>query len=75
MTHGVYSKASARVATVKLHLLGELLIKLVKSECEVSSDTVKVASDLVFADGSVLNGLVSTWSAWRPAPTAGSPSR
>jgi hypothetical protein len=30
-----------------------------KSECEVSSDTVKVASDLVFADGSVLNGLVA----------------
>jgi hypothetical protein len=58
VTHGVYSKASARVATVKLHLLGELLIKLVKSECEVSSDTVKVASDIVFADGSVLNGLV-----------------
>jgi hypothetical protein len=56
--HGVYSKASARVATVKLHLLGELLIKLIKSECEVSSDTVNVASDLVFADGSVLNGLV-----------------
>src|SRR5256885_4338764 len=34
ITHGVYSKASARVATVKLKLLGELLIKLVKSECE-----------------------------------------
>jgi hypothetical protein len=59
VTHGVYSKASARVATVKLHLLGELLIKLVKSECEVSSDTVKVASDIVFADGSILNGLVA----------------
>ena len=59
VTHGVYSKASARVATVKLKLLGELLIKLVKSECEVSSDTVKVASDIVFADGSVLNGLVA----------------
>jgi len=59
VTHGVYSKASARVATVKLKLLGEMLIKLVKSECEVSSDSVNVASDLVFADGSVLNGLVS----------------
>jgi len=59
VTHGVYSKASARVATIKLHLLGELLIKLIKSECEVSSDSVNVASDLVFADGSVLNGLVS----------------
>ena len=59
VTKEVYSKASARVATVKLKLLGELLIKLVKSECEVSSDTVKVASDLVFADGSVLNGLVA----------------
>jgi len=59
VTHGVYSKASARVATVKLKLLGELLIKLVKSECEVSSDTVNVASDIVFADGSVLNGLVA----------------
>src|SRR5256885_6141980 len=34
VTKGVYSKASARVATVKLKLLGELLIKLVKSECE-----------------------------------------
>src|SRR5437763_7664438 len=59
ITHGVYSKASARVATVKLKLLGELLIKLVKSECEISSDSVNVASDIVFADGSVLNGLVS----------------
>ncbi len=58
VTKEIYSKASARVATVKLKLLGELLIKLVKSECEVSSDTVKVASDIVFADGSVLNGLV-----------------
>jgi hypothetical protein len=58
VTKDIYSKASARVATVKLHLLGDLLIKLVKSECEVSSDAVKVASDLVFADGSVLNGLV-----------------
>jgi hypothetical protein len=58
VTKGIYSKASARVATVKLKLLGELLIKLVKSECEVSSDTVKVASDIVFADGSVLGGLV-----------------
>ncbi|HEV8627684.1 MAG TPA: choice-of-anchor P family protein [Acidimicrobiia bacterium] len=59
VTKEIYSKASARVATVKLKLLGELLIKLVKSECEVSSDTVKVASDIVFADGSVLNGLVA----------------
>ena len=59
VTKGVYSKASARVATVKLKLLGELLIKLLKSECEVSSDTVNVASDIVFADGSVLNGLVA----------------
>ncbi len=58
VTKDVYAKASARVATVKLKLLGELLIKLVKSECEVSSDAVKVASDIVFADGSVLNGLV-----------------
>ena len=59
VTHGVYSKASARVATVKLKLLGELLIKVLKSECEVSSDTVNVASDIVFADGSILNGLVA----------------
>jgi hypothetical protein len=59
VTKGVYSKASARVATVKLKLLGELLIKLVKSECEVSSDSVNVESNLVFADGSVLNGLVA----------------
>jgi hypothetical protein len=59
VTKDIYSKASARVATVKLKLLGEMLIKVVKSECEVSSDTVKVASDLVFADGSVLNGLVA----------------
>lgn len=58
VTKDLYSKASARVATVKLKLLGELLIKLVKSECEVSKDTVHVASDIVFADGSVLNGLV-----------------
>ncbi len=59
VTKEIYSKASARVATVKLKLLGELLIKLVKSECQVSSDTVSVASDIVFADGSVLNGLVA----------------
>jgi hypothetical protein len=59
VTKGVYSKASARVATLKIKLLGELLIKLVKSECEVSNDGVKVASDIVFADGSVLNGLVA----------------
>lgn len=58
VTKEIYSKASARVATVKLKLLGELLIKLVKSECEVSTDGVNVASDLVFADGSILNGLV-----------------
>jgi len=59
VTKGVYSKASARVATVKLKLLGELLIKLLKTGCEVSSDGVNVESDIVFADGSVLNGLVS----------------
>ena len=58
VTKGVYSKASARVATVKLKLLGELLIKLLKSGCEVSSDGVNIESDIVFADGSVLNGLV-----------------
>jgi hypothetical protein len=58
MAHGAYSKASARVATVKLHLLGELLVKLLKSGCEVSSDGVNIESDIVFADGSVLNGLV-----------------
>jgi hypothetical protein len=58
VTKDVYAKASARVATVKVKLLGDLLIKLVKSECEVSSEVVTVASDLVFADGSVLNGLV-----------------
>jgi hypothetical protein len=58
VTKEIYSKASARVATVKLNLLGELLIKLVKSECEVSADAVKVGSDIVFADGSILNGLV-----------------
>ena len=59
VTKEIYSKASARVATVKLKLLGELLIKVLKSECEVSNDGVKVASDVVFADGSVLNGLVA----------------
>jgi hypothetical protein len=58
VTKGVYSKASARVATVKLKLLGELLVKLLKSGCEVSSDGVNIESDIVFADGSVLNGLV-----------------
>ena len=58
VTKEIYSKASARVATVKLHLLGDLLLKVLKSECEVSSDAVKVASDVVFADGSILNGLV-----------------
>jgi hypothetical protein len=56
--HGVYSKASARTATVKLHLLGDMLIKVLKSGCEVSGDTVNVESDIVFADGSILNGLL-----------------
>jgi hypothetical protein len=59
ITKGVYSKASARVATLKLKLLGELLIKVLKSGCEVSSDGVNVESQIVFADGSVLNGLVA----------------
>ena len=58
IAHGAYSKASARVATVKIHLLGELLVKLLKSGCEVSNDGINVESDIVFADGSVLNGLV-----------------
>jgi hypothetical protein len=58
IAHGAYSKASARVATVKLHLLGELLVKVLKSGCEVSNDGINVESDIVFADGSVLNGLV-----------------
>ena len=48
------SKASSRVATLKLKLLGELLIKLIKSECHVTKNTVEVASDVVFADGSIL---------------------
>ena len=48
------SKASSRVATVKLRLLGELLVKVLKSECKVKDDVVEVASDVVFADGSVL---------------------
>ncbi len=48
------AKASARVATVKLHLLGDLLIKVLKSECHVTRDRIDVASDVVFADGSVL---------------------
>ena len=59
IAHGAYSKASARVATVKLHLLGDLLVKVLKSGCEVSSDGVNVESQIVFADGSVLNGLVA----------------
>jgi hypothetical protein len=59
VTKGVYSKASARVATLKLKLLGELLIKVLKSGCEVSSDGVNLESEIVFADGSVLNGLVA----------------
>lgn len=48
------AKASSRVATVKLKLLGELLVKLLKSECKIKDDVVEVASDVVFADGSVL---------------------
>ena len=48
------SKASARVATVKLKLLGELLIKVLKSECHITRDAIEVASDVVFADGTVL---------------------
>jgi hypothetical protein len=48
------AKASSRVATLKLKLLGELLIKLLKSECHVTKNTVEVSSDVVFADGSVL---------------------
>lgn len=48
------SKASSRVATVKLKVLGDLLIKVLKSECHITEDTVHVSSDVVFADGSVL---------------------
>jgi hypothetical protein len=48
------SKASARVATVKLKLLGELLVKVLKSECRITRDVVEVASEVVFADGTVL---------------------
>ena len=48
------SKASARVATLKVHILGELLVKLIKSECEVKDNVVNVGSDLVFADGNIL---------------------
>lgn len=48
------AKASSRVATLKLKVLGELIIKLIKSECHVTRDTVEVSSDVVFADGSVL---------------------
>jgi hypothetical protein len=48
------SKASARVATVKLKLLGELLIKLLKSECHATADRVDVSSEILFADGSIL---------------------
>ena len=51
---GLRSKASSRVATVKLKLLGELLVKVLKSECNITRDTVEVSSDVVFADGSVL---------------------
>lgn len=61
------SKASARVATIKLRLLGELLIKLIKSECEVKDNVVNVGSDLVFADGSVLGiGVDAVGLAARP---------
>lgn len=48
------SKASARVATVKLKLLGELLIKLLKSECHATADRVDVSSEILFVDGSLL---------------------
>lgn len=54
------SKASSRVATVKLKVLGELLIKVLKSECHITKDTVEVSSDVVFADGSVLGIAVDT---------------
>jgi hypothetical protein len=61
------SKASARVATVKLKLLGELLIKLVKSECSIKDNVVNIGSDLVFADGSVLGiGIDAVGLAARP---------
>lgn len=48
------SKASARVATVKLKLLGELLIKLLKSECHATADRVDASSQVLFADGTLL---------------------
>lgn len=48
------AKASSRVATLKLKVLGDLIVKLIKSECHVTRDTVEVSSDVVFADGSVL---------------------
>lgn len=54
------AKASSRVATLKLKVLGNLIVKLIKSECHVTRDTVEVSSDLVFADGSLLGIAVDT---------------
>lgn len=51
--HDGYVKASSRVGVVKLKLLGDLLIKLVKSECRVDKDTVFANSEVVFADGTL----------------------
>jgi hypothetical protein len=59
--HDGLSKASARVATIKLKLMGELLIKLLKSECRVTANEIEMSSEVLFADGSLLgiaiNGL------------------
>jgi hypothetical protein len=52
------SKASARVATLKIKLLGELLIKVLKSECEIKDNVAAVSSEVVFADGTLLEGVL-----------------
>jgi hypothetical protein len=48
------SKASAEVASVRLQLLGELLIKVLRSDCHVTGDRIDVSSQVLFADGSLL---------------------
>ena len=60
--HDGLSKASARVATIKLQLLGDLLIKLLKSECHATADRVDVSSEILFADGSLLGIAVDALS-------------
>lgn len=49
------AEASAKVVDLQLEVAGSLLVKVLESSCNITRDTVEVSSDVVFADGSVLD--------------------